>query len=161
MRASWPFRIGYLRRSASSVVMRTYGRSARNGTCAPWRARHTHERVRCHVLAPVRVRCAVMTSYNGRMARLIISIAASTVISTVALGQTPQPFPRPGSPSQPQTSTAQPAPPVSASAPARAADVDTPTEATLGVPLYPAGQFIASFDAGRGQRYYIFGTTAP
>jgi hypothetical protein len=50
---------------------------------------------------------------------------------------------------------------VSAIAAARAADVDTPTEATLGVPLYPTGQFIASFDAGRGQRYYIFGTTAP
>jgi hypothetical protein len=94
------------------------------------------------------------------MARLIISIAASTVISTVALGQTPQPFPRPGSPPQPPASPAQPAPPVSVGAPARA-DVDAPTEATLGVPLYPAGQFIASFDAGRGQRYYIFGTTAP
>ena len=95
----------------------------------------------------------------------MISIAASTVISTVALGQTPQPFPRPGSPpQQPASPTqpaspAQPAPPVSA--PARAADVDAPTEATLGVPLYPTGQFIASFDAGRGQRYYIFGTTAP
>ena len=30
----------------------------------------------------------------------------------------------------------------------------------LGVPLYPTGQFIASYDAGRGQRYYIFGSTA-
>ena len=160
MRASWPFCIHFSRRSASSVVMRTYGRSARNRTCAPWRARHTHGQVRCHVLAPVRVRCPVGL-YNEQMARLMISIAASTVISTVALGQTPQPFPRPGSPPQPSASPAQPAPPVSASAPARAADVDAPTEATLGVPLYPTGQFIASFDAGRGQRYYIFGTTAP
>ena len=39
--------------------------------------------------------------------------------------------------------------------------MDAPTEATLGVPIYPTGQFIASYDAGRGQRYYIFGTTAP
>jgi hypothetical protein len=30
----------------------------------------------------------------------------------------------------------------------------------LGVPLYPTGQFITSYDAGRGQRYYIFGSTA-
>ena len=30
----------------------------------------------------------------------------------------------------------------------------------LGVPIYPGAQFITSFDAGRGQRYYIFGSTA-
>jgi hypothetical protein len=30
----------------------------------------------------------------------------------------------------------------------------------LGVPLYPTGQFLASYDAGRGQRYYLFGSTA-
>ena len=28
------------------------------------------------------------------------------------------------------------------------------------MPLYPAAQFVASYDAGLGQRYYIFGTTA-
>ena len=35
-----------------------------------------------------------------------------------------------------------------------------PTQDTLGLPLYPTAQFIASYDAGRGQRYYMFGTTA-
>ena len=40
---------------------------------------------------------------------------------------------------------------------AAAAQPGEPTEATLGVPLYPGTQFIASFDAGRGQRYYLFG----
>ncbi len=30
----------------------------------------------------------------------------------------------------------------------------------LGVPVYPAAQFLASYDAGRGQRYYIFGSGA-
>ena len=35
-----------------------------------------------------------------------------------------------------------------------------PTEATLGVPIHPGAQFIASYDAGRGQRYYIFGSPA-
>ena len=30
----------------------------------------------------------------------------------------------------------------------------------LGVPIYPGAQFIRSFDAGRGQRYYIFGSAA-
>lgn len=28
------------------------------------------------------------------------------------------------------------------------------------MPIYPGAQFIASYDAGRGQRYYIFGSTA-
>jgi hypothetical protein len=26
--------------------------------------------------------------------------------------------------------------------------------------LYPAAQFLGSYDAGKGQRYYVFGTTA-
>ena len=30
----------------------------------------------------------------------------------------------------------------------------------LGVPLYPGVQFIASYDAGRGQRFYLFGSAA-
>jgi len=35
-----------------------------------------------------------------------------------------------------------------------------PTAATLGVAIYPAAQFLASYDAGRGQRFFLFGTTA-
>ena len=35
-----------------------------------------------------------------------------------------------------------------------------PTEATLGVPIYPGAQYLTSFDAGQGQRYYLFGTNA-
>jgi hypothetical protein len=70
----------------------------------------------------------------------------------------PQPFPRPGS----STPPAQPAPQQPASPrPATAAALEgTPTEAQLGVPIYPGAQFIASYDAGRGQRYYIFGSAA-
>ena len=75
-------------------------------------------------------------------------------MSAVASGQTPQPFPRPST-----------TPPPGASAPAQPAplppDPDAPTEATLGFPIYPTAQFIASYDAGRAQRYFIFGTTAP
>ena len=39
-------------------------------------------------------------------------------------------------------------------------DSNAPTPATIGFPLYPNAQFIASYDAGRGQRYYLFGSTA-
>jgi hypothetical protein len=69
----------------------------------------------------------------------------------------PQPFPRPGQPARP----AQPPPTVGtpAARPPAAADA-APTEATLGVPIYPGAQFVASYDAGRGQRFYIFGSAA-
>ena len=35
---------------------------------------------------------------------------------------------------------------------------EPPTEATLGFPIYPNAQFLTSYDAGRGQRYFLFGT---
>jgi hypothetical protein len=77
----------------------------------------------------------------------------------------PQPFPKPGS-SQPQSATppAQlPAPPSAATTPAPKPGQPeaAPTDAMLGVPVYPGAQFLTSYDAGRGQRYYIFGSTAP
>jgi hypothetical protein len=77
--------------------------------------------------------------------------------------QVPQPFPRPGTgqTTQPGRSTPQPPPTTpSTSAPAPSAGDAEPTEATLGVPIFPGAQFIASYDAGRGQRYYIFGSPA-
>ena len=84
-------------------------------------------------------------------------------------GAQTQPQTRPPSPQpplqagQPPATTAKPAAPVpsaQAPAPAQSATADVPTEASLGLPLYPTMQFIASYDAGRGQRYYLFGTTA-
>ena len=96
------------------------------------------------------------------MCRLYVTVAVLAVCATSALAQTPQPFPR----GSQQVPPAQPAPP-RAPAPApqapatTAVDPATPSEATLGFPIYPAAQFIASYDAGRGQRYYIFGATAP
>jgi hypothetical protein len=35
-----------------------------------------------------------------------------------------------------------------------------PTEAQLGVPIFPGAKFLRSYDAGQGQRYYLFGATA-
>jgi hypothetical protein len=35
-----------------------------------------------------------------------------------------------------------------------------PTEEALGMPVYPGAQFLRSFDAGRGQRYFLYGTQA-
>ena len=37
----------------------------------------------------------------------------------------------------------------------------TPTAETLGFPVYPNAQYLTSYDAGRGQRYYLFGCNSP
>jgi len=92
---------------------------------------------------------------------VIAVIALAAALADQAQGQpVPQPFPRPGSNQPappPQAPPTRPAP-----TPARppAGPEATPSETTLGVPIYPGAQFIASYDAGRGQRYYIFGSAA-
>ena len=55
------------------------------------------------------------------------------------------------------------APPVAAQeppavTPEAAAPEPPPTEETLGFPVYPSARFLRSYDAGRGQRYFLFGT---
>jgi hypothetical protein len=91
-------------------------------------------------------------------------IVASVVASFVQTPPIPKPFPKSGPPATatgappPVTTPAQPStrtPELSSQAPA-----GTPTEATLGVSLYPTSEYLESFDAGRGQRYYLFGTNA-
>ena len=79
------------------------------------------------------------------------------------LAQTPQPFPKPG--------TAKPATPPPTQSPARpivqppghpaSGANDVPTDASLGVQIYPGAEFLGSYDAGKGQRYYLFGTNTP
>jgi hypothetical protein len=94
-----------------------------------------------------------------------LGCAAVSIVCSSALAQTPQPFPRPGQQPAP-AAPARPAAPAPAAAPATprppaGADPATPTEATLGFPIFTGAQFIASYDAGRGQRFYIFGAAAP
>jgi hypothetical protein len=85
------------------------------------------------------------------------------VLVLAMLAQTPQPFPKVGAP-KPATPAAPDATPPSQTVlppprPAPGPD-DTPTEESLGVPFYPGAQFVGSFDAGRGQRYYLFGSNS-
>ena len=93
-------------------------------------------------------------------------VVVVTLMASTGLGQTPQPFPRPGEQAQPQRpATPQPPPPAQTPAspktppPAQPA-VASPIDPALGVPVYPTAQMIASYDAGRGQRYVVFGTTS-
>jgi hypothetical protein len=95
-----------------------------------------------------------------RVARPLAAILfCAGVLVPHASAQTPVPFPRPGDP-KPGQKPAQPTTPPSKPPAAAVAGPQTgePTEATLGMPIYPGAQFITSYDAGRGQRYYLFGT---
>src|SRR5437667_3569285 len=96
--------------------------------------------------------------------------AVMTLVAALAFAQTPQPFPQPGGrtsqPARPVSppptpATPSPAQPATVAPATSAANVNevAPTEAMLGVPIFPNAQFIASYNAGRGQRYYIFGTS--
>lgn len=106
--------------------------------------------------------------YNGTMHRGLLAGLVLALAATSALAQTPQPFPRPGSqPAQPQApppaAPSQTAPaPAPAATPAipASAPAGAPDPAVLGVPLYPTAVFLTSYDAGRGQRYYLYGVTA-
>lgn len=91
-------------------------------------------------------------------------LAGMTLVAWTAGAQTPQPFPRPDTrpqaPPAPGQAPKQPVvlPPQAPSA--TPPQPGEPTEATLGLPVYPGAQFIASYNAGRGQRYYLFGVTS-
>jgi hypothetical protein len=37
----------------------------------------------------------------------------------------------------------------------------SPDAALAGIPLFPQAEFLDSYDAGQGQRYYLYGTNAP
>ncbi len=103
-----------------------------------------------------------------------LAIVAVVVASLVQTPPVPKPFPQPGqvpavpaSPTKPEPPKTDPAKPdpaklaVPAMPQAAApAPTGTPTEASLGAPIYPTAEFLESFDAGRGQRYYLFGTNA-
>lgn len=98
--------------------------------------------------------------------RSMFAVFLTSTLAAQAAAQTPAPFPRPGDPAKPTAPKLAPPqtpppgtrvlPPQPASSPAAPGE---PTEATLGTPIYPGADFVASYDAGRGQRYYLFGTT--
>ena len=68
----------------------------------------------------------------------------------------PRPFPTPGAaPARPAPATAG-----EAAAPRPAGEADAPAAAALGAPVYPSARYVTSYDAGRGQRFHLFGTSA-
>jgi hypothetical protein len=87
-----------------------------------------------------------------RIARRTSIVALATLTLASASGQAQTPAPNPAAARPVQAPAARPGP-----APSEA----PPTEAALGVPLYPNAVFLRSYDAGRGQRYYLFGVATP
>ena len=104
------------------------------------------------------------TCHAHRACRSWFAVAAVALAGTTSgpiaaslAAQTPVPFPRPGQ--EPAASRALPPTPIPVAAQTgRAPQPGEPTEAMLGAPVYPGAQFIQSYDAGAGQRYYLFGT---
>jgi hypothetical protein len=99
-----------------------------------------------------------------RSTHVVAAAFLTIALAATAASQTPQPFPKPGTskPAAPSTPATQPARPPAVAPPTTGAPNpnDVPTEATLGVQLFPGAEFLQSFDAGKGQRYYLFGTNA-
>ena len=93
---------------------------------------------------------------------VLVAIGALTAGWLTVSAQVPQPFPGRQTPPRPAPAPPQTTPPAPATPPPAAASTEgEPTEATLGFPIYPNSQFIGSYDAGRGQRYYLFGSELP
>ena len=104
--------------------------------------------------------------------RLGVCVGVFAVSAAVGIGAqnpptpppVPKPFPQPTGtsavpPAKPvdPPAVSQPAPGKTA-APAAPRPVTKPSEADLGVRVYQGADFLDSFDAGRGQRFFIYGT---
>jgi hypothetical protein len=111
---------------------------------------------------------AVYNTDVRRVSQVLLAAVISAALGDSLAAQqppAPQPFPRSGG--GPPTAAPAPPPPVQPAQqvppPAAAARPSgAPTDAMLGVPgvIYPTSDFLKSFDIGRGQRCYLFGTNA-
>ena len=66
----------------------------------------------------------------------------------------------PAAAQQPPAPTARVVPPAGQTTPTAGVAEAPPTEVALGVSLPPNAVFLGSFNAGQGQRYYLYGSTA-
>jgi hypothetical protein len=87
-------------------------------------------------------------------------LAALLAQQTPAQKPVPKPFPGPPAPRPTQPAPQEPAKPAPPPAAPPAKTAPAQPDLNLGVTMYPGAQFLGSYDAGRGQKFYIFGTTA-
>jgi hypothetical protein len=96
-------------------------------------------------------------------AALTVSLLATALASVAAAQGQPVPRPFPGTRTPPPPAVTQPAPtpPPAGATPSTAQVPGSPDAALAGIPLFPQAEFLDSYDAGQGQRYYLYGTNAP
>jgi len=99
---------------------------------------------------------------------VLVWAAQASAQPPVARPQPPPPVtgtttqaPATAAPAQPAAQPAGQAATARVQPPADANTEQAPTDAMLGVRIYPAAKYLGSYDAGRGQRYYLFGTMQP
>ena len=86
-------------------------------------------------------------------------LVPALLVAAMLAQQAPVPKPFPGAPAPPRPTPPAPQEPATPTTPpARIAPAQP--DVNVGVTLYPGSQFLGSYDAGRGQKFYIFGTTA-
>ena len=86
---------------------------------------------------------------------MLVAVACGSALGA----QAPQPFPKPAPPPATQVPPAAPAaPPIRVTQAPQ--DSSEPAEGSLGVPIHESAVYLTSYDAGRGQRYYLYGTNA-
>jgi len=93
---------------------------------------------------------------------------STLLVAALLAQQAPVPKPFPGAPAPPRPAQPAPQDPVKPTAPPTASPTTPPAkppatpqpDVNLGVTLYPGAQFLGSYDAGRGQKFYLYGTTA-
>src|SRR5262245_10775660 len=92
-------------------------------------------------------RAAIIAPYNGSMASslLVACVGVAAIVAQVAT---------------PPASQRQPAPTPALQAQPLFAEEAAPSESVLGVTVYPGAVFLTSYEAGKGQRFYLYGSSA-
>jgi hypothetical protein len=90
---------------------------------------------------------------------LVPALLAAALLAQQPAKPVPKPFPGAPAPRPTQPAPQEPAKPAP---PATTPPAKAPAQpdVNLGVTMYPGAQFLGSYDAGRGQKFYIYGTTA-
>ena len=107
-----------------------------------------------------------MFSRPAAVAAFVLGLGAAVLAqgqqqTTPPPTQSPIPKPFPGS-VQPGTPPGKPSDPATQPAAAVPEKPNAPpAQALAGAPVYPGADFLETFDAGRGQKYFIYGTNTP
>lgn len=92
---------------------------------------------------------AMVLLHIGALALAASLSGASAPLPAQTVTPVPRPFPSAGAPQTPPPATPTPAPKAAAATAAPA------------VPIYPAAEFLETFDAGKSQQFQLYGTDAP